>query len=40
MSESKSKLMARFDTTANATNLRPTVVGSFALGNTLGRKRR
>jgi hypothetical protein len=33
MSEPKSKLMARFDTTANATNRRPAVVGSFALAN-------
>lgn len=31
MSEAKSKLMARFDTTANATNRRPAVVGSFTL---------
>ena len=31
MTEPKSKLMARFDTTANATNRRPAVVGSFAL---------
>jgi hypothetical protein len=31
MSEAKSKLLARFDTTANATNRRPAVVGSFAL---------
>ena len=31
MSEAQSKLMARFDTTANAANRRPAVVGSFAL---------
>jgi hypothetical protein len=31
MSDPKSKLLARFDTTANATNRRPAVVGSFAL---------
>lgn len=31
MSEPKSKLLARFDTTANANNKRPAIVGSFAL---------
>ena len=31
MTEPRSKLLARFDTTANATNRRPAVVGSFAL---------
>jgi hypothetical protein len=33
MNEVKSKLMARFDTTANATNKRPAVTGSFALAS-------
>ena len=31
MSDPKSKLMARFDTTANSANRRPAVVGTFAL---------
>src|SRR5262245_18326343 len=31
MTEAKSKLMARFDTTANASNRLPAVSGSFAL---------
>jgi hypothetical protein len=33
MSEPKSKLMGRFDTTANAANRKPAIVGSFALAS-------
>jgi hypothetical protein len=33
MSDLKSKLLARFDTTANAANRRPSIVGSFALAS-------